>query len=105
MGSARKYILECNTSTPSGMSYVYITKQISLLDSFSGVTDVGTGTTYSYSGITMSELCDLTDEEYIGRVEDFLSYVGRGRLSAATRETLLSNSYAILEIENLIYSP
>ena len=92
MGLARKYILECVTGTPSGMSYVYVEEEVSLLEAFSGVTDYGTGYTYSYSAITTIELRDLTGVEYEQRVLDFLSYVGTGRLGLSAREALLAGA-------------
>ena len=96
MGLARRYILNCTTGgmldSPSGMTYGYTIEEVSLLDAFSGVTDYGTGTTYSYSAITTTELGDLTSVEYDQRVIDFLSYVGAGRINLTGITELLNFS-------------
>ena len=92
MGLARRYILECQIETPSGMSFVIINQEISLLNGFSGVTDVGSGTTYSFPTITLIQLKQLTDEEYADRVYYFVAHVGNSNLSESARQALITGA-------------
>lgn len=77
MGDARRYILNCDFIKPSGVTTVSGTNEYNLIDAFSGVSIFDTGSTFSYSAITESELAMLSNVEYDERTEDFLSYVSQ----------------------------
>jgi len=77
MGQARRYILECEYITPSGITTVSGTNEYNLLSGFTGTSIFDSGSTFSYSAITESELSDLSDSEYQQRVKDFLSYASQ----------------------------
>ena len=73
MAQARKYIMECSTIQPSGITTVTLdTVTLSLLNSFSGVRDTSEGGSFSYNPIGLNDLTLLTDIQYNSRVSDFL---------------------------------
>ncbi len=77
MGQARRYILECEWLRPSGITTVTGTSTYDLTDAFSGTSIFDSGTTFSYSTISISDVAELSDVEYEQRAEDFLSYVSQ----------------------------
>lgn len=74
MGFARKYILNVTNFTSHGVGADALTTQYDLTAAFSGVTNTGSGTAYSYLGITVAALGTMSIEAYNQRVTDFLSY-------------------------------
>jgi hypothetical protein len=67
-----------------------ITTQYDLTNSFSGVTDIGSGTTYSYSAITLNELATISLAQYNQRISDLLSFAHVSTI--AQRNVLLSTA-------------
>jgi hypothetical protein len=77
MGQARRYILTCDYIRPSGVTTVSGTTEYNLLSGFTGTSIFDSGSTFSYSAITESQLAELSDSEYDERSEDFLSYISQ----------------------------
>lgn len=76
MGFARKYILNVTNYQSYGIGANAVTTAYNLVNAFSGVTDTGSGTTYSYSAITHGYLGSMSVSDYNQRVSDLLSFAG-----------------------------
>ena len=90
MGTARKYILSVNQSFPSGTTYINNIIYYNLLNSFSGITDNGNIYQFIYSGITLTQLSQLSSVDYKKRVSDFMSYINVDLLNIRTNLLNLS---------------
>lgn len=75
MGQARRYDLECKYLTTSGFTTVSGTNVYYVYNTFSGTSIFDSGTTFSYSAITITDLAKLSDQDYEIRLTDFISYV------------------------------
>jgi len=89
MGQARKYILQCDYTRPSGVTTVSGVHTYDLRDAFSGTSVFDTsGTTFSYTAITTSQIATMSDSDYNQRVTDFISYMSVNEYSFSA-QTLL----------------
>lgn len=83
-GEFRRYIIRCDTVRTFGISGTTVVEFFNLTDAFTGGTNI-------YSGITMQDLSRLTDEEYLTRLDDYLTFIGgvdeQERLSLITGST------------------
>ena len=95
MADSRKYLLECVTAIPSGVTTISGTTTFDLTDAFSGTTVIEPITGFTYDAITLLELAQLTDELYEQRVSDFIEYIyGNGGFDYTVNniQTLISES-------------
>lgn len=65
MNNKRRYIIQCVEIRPSGITTVTATTEYNLLDSFD-----------TYSALTPIQLSELSDSEYLQRLNDFIDFIG-----------------------------
>lgn len=88
MGIARKYIIQITEKKSNGVYTTGFTTTYDLTMDFSGVRI--DDTTYSHNSISLIELSQLSDADYLQRVEDFLEFVNID--SVEVKQQLLTDS-------------
>ena len=96
IGNARKYLLECITYTPSGVTTISGSTIHDLTNAFTGTTATGgTEISFSYPSITLPDLSLLSEDNYNKRVSDFLISIG---ISDMNRKSQLVSGATIYEL-------